>query len=131
MDESLFIEPIGSASAHTAVIDESLFIDSPAARALSPEPRVSASSAFSVPTIASLERGKYYVQLGAFSKTETVESEINRIGSAYPLAVQSAGSGEKPVYRILLGPMNQGESGAILQRFKSIGYSDAFVRTGG
>jgi hypothetical protein len=86
---------------------------------------------FSVPVIGSLEYGKYYVQLGAFSKAEAVESEISRIGKIYPLAVQNGSNGGQPLYRILLGPMNLGESGAILQRFKSIGYSDAFVRLGG
>jgi cell division protein FtsN len=92
---------------------------------ISPEPR-----RFSVPVIGGLERGKYYVQIGAFSKAETVESEISRIGGTWPVAVQNGGSGDKPLYRILLGPMNLGESGAMLQRFKSIGYSDAFVRFG-
>ncbi|MDR2133869.1 MAG: SPOR domain-containing protein [Treponema sp.] len=93
---------------------------------VSPEPW-----SFSVPVIGGLEHGKYYVQLGAFSKAEAVESEISRIGGSYPIAVQNGGSGDRPLYRILLGPMNLGESGALLQRFKSIGYSDAFVRVGG
>jgi hypothetical protein len=92
---------------------------------VSPEPR-----SFSVPVIGGLERGKYYVQIGAFSRAETVESEINRIGGSYPIAVENGGSVDRPLYRILLGPMNLGESGAMLQRFKSIGYSDAFVRSG-
>jgi cell division septation protein DedD len=82
-----------------------------------------------VRTIDQLERGKYYVQLGAFARTELVDAEINRIDTSYPIAVQQGGTQERPVYRILLGPLNLGESGAVLQRFKSIGYKDAFVRT--
>jgi hypothetical protein len=82
-----------------------------------------------VRTIANLERGKYYIQLGAFERTELVNAEISRINTSYPIAVQSGGTQEHPVYRILLGPLNLGESGAALQRFKSIGYKDAFVRT--
>jgi hypothetical protein len=85
---------------------------------------------FSVPVINSLEKGKYYLQLGAFSKAEAVEPELTRIGKTYPLTVQNSGSREKPVYRILLGPVNLGESGALLQRFKGIGYGDAFIRSG-
>jgi hypothetical protein len=87
-------------------------------------------SVFSVPLISGLERGKYYLQLGAYSKAESVETEISRIGRAYPIAVQNGGSSDKPVYRILLGPVNLGESGALLQRFKGIGFKDAFVRSG-
>jgi hypothetical protein len=92
-------------------------------------------SRFSVPLITTLEKGKYYVQLVAFSKTELIEPELSKIGRSYPLAIQiyenpPKGSREHPLYRILLGPMNLGESGAMLQRFKGIGYTDAFVRQG-
>jgi hypothetical protein len=86
---------------------------------------------FSAPFIAALERGMYYLQLGAYSKPDLVESELSRIGGAYPLAVQNGGSFEKPLYRILVGPVNLGESSALLQRFKGNGYRDAFVRRDG
>jgi hypothetical protein len=69
--------------------------------------------------------------LGAFSKAESVESEISRIGRTYPLAIQNGGTSERPIYRILLGPVNLGESSALLERFKKSGYTDAFVRSGG
>jgi hypothetical protein len=113
MDDSLFVAPIGEAAA------------------VSEEPDVPAvPSLFSVPVIGSLERGKYYLQIGAFSRPESAESELNKIGKTYPLSIQNGGSDEKPIYRILVGPINLGESGALLQRFKSIGYNDAFVRSG-
>jgi hypothetical protein len=82
---------------------------------------------FSVPLIADLERGKYYLQLAAYNKAESVEKELTRIGSAWPLTVQASGSPEQPLYRILVGPVNLGESGALLQRFKGSGYADAFI----
>jgi hypothetical protein len=88
------------------------------------------AAVFSAPLIGRLEQGKYYVQLGAYSRAELVEAELRRIGRAYPVAIQNGGSSERPLYRILLGPVNLGESGAILQRFKGSGYSDAFVRQG-
>ena len=84
-------------------------------------------SPFLVPMITSMEQGKYYVQLGAYSRAELVEDEINRIGVNNPLTIQNIGSDEKPLFRVLLGPLNLGESGAMLQRFKSIGYKDAFL----
>jgi len=85
-------------------------------------------SPFQAPLISSLERGKWYVQLGVYSRPDNVEDEISRIGTAYPVAIQNVGSDTSPMFRVLLGPLNQGESGAMLQRFKSIGYADAFVR---
>jgi hypothetical protein len=86
---------------------------------------------FSVPVISRLERGKYYLQLGAFSKPESVELELSKIGKTYPLAIQAGDNGEEPLYRILLGPVNLGESGALLRRFKGSGYGDAFIRQEG
>jgi hypothetical protein len=91
-------------------------------------PGMSDFSPFQVPLISRMEQGKCYVQVAAYQRVEHVEDEINRIGTAYPLAVQNVGSDTKPMFRILLGPLNQGESGAMLQRFKSIGYNDAFIR---
>jgi hypothetical protein len=121
-DESLFIDPLEMAKEEPQrVIDETLVI-----APIDTQPQI--DSTFSVPVIGRLEQGKYYVQLGAFNKEEQVEDEISRIGKLYPLAVQNGGSDEKPMYRILLGPLNLGESGAVLQRFKTIGYPGAFVR---
>jgi cell division septation protein DedD len=84
---------------------------------------------FSVPLVSTLERGKYYLQLGAFSRAASVEDALIKIDKSFPLAVQAGGSADKPLYRILIGPVNQGESGALLQRFKRGGYSDAFVKS--
>jgi hypothetical protein len=86
---------------------------------------------FSVPMISRLEKGKYYLQLAAYTLPELVETELLKISTVYPLAVQESGSAEKPLYRILIGPVNLGESGALLQRFKVSGYRDAFIRKEG
>jgi hypothetical protein len=121
--------PVEAAGPAEAVPDEAYFVDP-----VSPEPTERAgedavpSGLFSVPLVAGLESGKYYLQIGAYSRVETVESELSKIDRVYPVAVQNAGDTEKPVYRILLGPVNLGESGALLQRFKGMGYGDAFVR---
>ena len=88
----------------------------------------SAPSPFQAPLIDNLESGKWYVQLAAYTQYDHVEDEISRIGTVYPLAIQNIGSDIKPMFRVLLGPLSQGESGAMLQRFKSLGYTDAFIR---
>jgi len=80
---------------------------------------------FSVPRIYELSRGWYYVQVAALDSVESVESTIDKIDRSYKPVVYKDGD---HWYRVLLGPLNQGESAAILQRFKSIGYKDAFVR---
>jgi hypothetical protein len=80
---------------------------------------------FSAQRITELVRGKYYVQLMSFDSPESVQSGINRIDQHFNPVVYKDGD---KWYRILLGPLNQGESAAVLARFKSIGYKDAFVR---
>jgi len=93
-------------------------------------------AAFSIPRIFSLDYGKYYVQIAAVNTPEQVESTVRRIDRerlspepflSYQPVVFKDGDNW---YRILLGPLNQGESAAVLQRFKSIGFNDAFVRRG-
>jgi hypothetical protein len=118
------------------VITEVTVVEANPARPLPPPPlpAPTASSGevnFSVPRISSLERGKYYLQLAAYSIPELVETELRKISTIYPLAVQESGHSGRPLYRILVGPVNLGESGALLQRFKVSGYRDAFIRKEG
>jgi hypothetical protein len=84
--------------------------------------------AFSVPVISRLDKDKYYLHLGAYTRVELAEAALSRIEGFYPLVVQTGGTFEKPLYRILLGPVNLGEGGALLQRFKRSGYRDAFLK---
>ncbi|MDR0642994.1 MAG: SPOR domain-containing protein [Treponema sp.] len=98
-----------------------------------PQPKEENSGAqgkFSVPVkvIGELERGKYYVQIGAYRNMASVESALLKIDPAYPLNIQNAGTGGSQVYRLLVGPLNLGESGALVQRFKGSGYRDAYIR---
>jgi len=80
----------------------------------------------SIRTIDRLDKGKYYVQVAA-PPADLVENMLKQIDRNFsPVVFKSADN----MYRILIGPLNQGESAAVLVRFKSIGYKDAFVRIG-
>ena len=126
IDPVYFIDPITAAA-----LPANIPVETAAVAVIPQESIISVlpDTVFSVPLINSLEIGKYYIQLAAFGKTENVESELDKIGRAWPLAVQGSGTPDNPVYRILVGPVNLGESGALLQRFKGT-YKDAFVRLG-
>jgi len=90
-----------------------------------PVPVTPMDADFSVPRVSQLDQGWYYVQIAAMDSAESVQNTLNQIDLAYKPVVYSPGDS---YYRILLGPLNQGESAAILARFRSIGYRDAFVR---
>jgi len=115
LDPTLFVAPIGSAPA--------------SAQYLVPAVPAQPEQIFSAPMINSLEMGRYYIQLAAFSKIENVRAEISKIDRSLPVAIMNAGTAAQPLYRLLIGPVNLGESGALLQRFK-VTYKDAFVRLG-
>ena len=85
---------------------------------------------FKAPLVERLEKGKFYVQLGAFGKADSVNGILASIGELFPATVQAGGTVEKPVYRVFVGPVNLGESGALLMRFRKSGYPDAFVKEG-
>ena len=124
IDLSLFVDPVNEAPlAHQPAGFPGLI------EPVSGTTFVPSDSIFSAPLISCLEKGKYYLQIAAYSKEETVRSEISKIDNNLPVAVMNAGNPEKPVYRILIGPVNLGESGALLQRFK-VSHKDAFVRLG-
>jgi hypothetical protein len=123
-DPAYFIPQVkpGGESLDAPFIDPSLFIEPLRDKA-------GISSVFSVPLIGSMEKGKHYVQIAAYSNTESVEYEISRIDKNLPMAVMNAGSEDKPVYRVLIGPISAWESGAILERCK-LTYGGAFVWQG-
>jgi len=97
----------------------------------SPETAVKSNNLINDPNFSAQSKNKlevgYYVQLASFDSAESVQSGINRIDQHYKPVVVVYKDGDK-WYRILLGPLNQGESAAVLARFKSLGYKDAFVR---
>ncbi|MDR0909253.1 MAG: SPOR domain-containing protein [Spirochaetaceae bacterium] len=94
----------------------------------SPASAASGSTGFSVPTITNLEKGKYYLQVGAFKYPASIEPELDRIGKNYPLVVELGGSSDSRLYKVLLGPVSEGEAGALFQEFRGKGYSDVFIR---
>jgi hypothetical protein len=104
-----------------------VIVEGPQGEAREPAPREEGSFSVPVKIINELEKGKYYVQLGAYRNIASVESALLRIDPGYPLNIQNAGAGD--MYRLLVGPLNLGESGALVQRFKGSGYRDAYVRT--
>ena len=114
-------------------IDPNDIIPGITASAVTERPRpipVPDSRAFSIRSISSLDRGQYYVQLAAIPEN-LVENTLRQFDTQFFSYNPAVFRDRDDSYRILIGPLNQGESAAVLARFKSIGYRDAFVRRGG
>jgi len=114
-----FVPPIGSPPSSVAERK-----DPPPAASVSRKPQQ-----FKAPLVTGLERGKWYVQIGAYTRTDHVENAVNRVGTASPMVIHSVGTDKAPMFRVLLGPFSQSESKTMMQRFKDKGY-DAFLRNG-
>jgi hypothetical protein len=123
------------AKPETAAVESAPVEDSPqsalpvnaaeSAAAPSRAPAPARSPGFSAPVIRELERGKYYLQIASYTREDLAAAELAKLGTAYPVTVQTQGAAP---YRILIGPVNRGESAALLENFRTKGYRDAFVR---
>ena len=79
-----------------------------------------------VPTLKELERGKYYVQIGVFKDDGNIKSIFDKYQSEYPITIVPLSSGSAK--QVLIGPLGVDEYGTVLNRFKSYGFKDAFLR---
>ena len=95
------------------------------------KPAASTSSATSydkyiVPSLSQLESGKYYIQIAAYGSDENILEIINKYGSNYPITIVPMAGGKTK--QVLIGPVTMDEYKVVLERFKSYGFKDAFLR---
>jgi hypothetical protein len=81
--------------------------------------------------IKHLANDKYYLQIGLFDRKDVLARELPNLNWAYPYSLETSGNPQSPMYKLLVGPVNEGESNALLLRFKRYGYNDAFIRKEG
>ncbi|MBI9108318.1 MAG: SPOR domain-containing protein [Spirochaetales bacterium] len=75
-----------------------------------------------------LEQKRHYLQLGAFRERNSALRAAGKLENGYPVTILTDGGGEAVSYKLLLGPLSEDESGALLYNFRAGGYSDAFIR---
>ncbi|MBQ7619098.1 MAG: hypothetical protein IJS51_03080 [Treponema sp.] len=107
--------------------EEVAAISSPDIDAPVPAPAVVKSSGVAyVNGYGDLADQKYYVQIAVYKSSENVEQIANKYSDLYPITVVQQGA-KSPV---LVGPLNVDEYGVVLERFRSYGFKDAFVKVG-
>ncbi|MBR6582435.1 MAG: hypothetical protein IKK80_02345 [Treponema sp.] len=79
-----------------------------------------------VPSLQDLESGKYYIQIASLRDDKNIEEIISKYANNYPITIVPKKAGN--IKQILVGPLSMDEYGVVLQRFKSYGYKDAFLR---
>ncbi|MEE0133841.1 MAG: SPOR domain-containing protein [Treponema sp.] len=79
-----------------------------------------------VKSLSELESGKYYVQVATFAEQENIDRLLKEYGSKYPFVMVPLKSGK--AMQMMVGPLNVDEYGAVLARFKNLGFKDSFLR---
>lgn len=135
-DEDESYEPIVlvPASANPPVAEEKNVEDAETAASVeeTAQPVVSTASdsfyfdKYIVSSLSDLEKGKYYVQIAMLGSEDNIRSTIKKYGKQYPITLVPLASGKG--YQFLIGSLNMDEYGTVLNRFKSYGYKDAFLR---
>ncbi|MCK5200795.1 MAG: SPOR domain-containing protein [Spirochaetales bacterium] len=77
-----------------------------------------------------LAEDSYYLQLGAYREQYSALDLADSLGGMYPVTVFISDSPDTFNYKVMVGPLGQDESGAIMYSFRSSGYPDAFLRKG-
>ncbi|MBQ5997995.1 MAG: hypothetical protein IJL70_00815 [Treponema sp.] len=81
---------------------------------------------YKVSSMADLEKGKFYVQIAMLGDESNIRATISKYGKQYPIALVPLANGKG--YQFLIGSLSMDEYGTVLNRFRSYGYRDAFLR---
>ena len=81
---------------------------------------------YTVPSLKYLKSGNYYVQIGVYGDKANIKAIIDTYAGKYPVTLVPLASGKAT--QVLIGPLSVDEYGTVLNRFKSYGYKDAFLR---
>lgn len=79
-----------------------------------------------VNSLKDLDSSKYYIQIAALGNDANILELVNKYGKHYPIVVVPK-EGTKVKY-IFVGPLNVDEYKVVLERFKSYGFKDAFIK---
>ncbi|MCK9168868.1 MAG: SPOR domain-containing protein [Treponema sp.] len=81
---------------------------------------------YTVPSLKALSSGRYYIQIGVYADEANIRKVVRKYAGAYPVTIVPLVSGKAK--QLMIGPLSVDEYAAVIERFKSYGYKDAFLR---
>lgn len=96
---------------------------------LKPEP--SAVPVRPAMAIGMLERGRHYIQVGAYRTEAAAAETVSILRMDYVIVLETSAGSSSNIWKIFVGPMGRDESGMALLRVRSLGFKDAFLKVGG
>ena len=127
--EGLDAAAVSAVSAPVAAPVLAAAITAPASAASTSDATANAALA-ALPCVSSLAKGSYYVQIASYSDPTRAKKVVDGYAPKYPIVVEQGTTARGSVLKVCVGPVKKDEYGAILERFKSLGFKDAFVRKG-
>lgn len=82
----------------------------------------------SVSPAEGLVPGMYYIQIGAYRSSPSLDAAVSRLRDTFPVTVDTVQAGSGPVYRLFVGPLGRDETGVALLRVRSLGFKEAFLK---
>lgn len=86
------------------------------------------ANAEALPPAEGLVPGMYYIQVGAFRSSPSLDAAASRLRDTFPVTVDTVQAGSGPVYRLFVGPLGRDEMGVALLRVRSLGFKEAFLK---
>ncbi len=83
-----------------------------------------------IPVQRTIDSGSYYLQVAAYSKLDLAQDRGRQLASQYPVTLFKDEKPSNAPYKLMIGPLNEHESGTLLFTFTARGYRDAFIRKG-
>ncbi|MQY76604.1 MAG: hypothetical protein GH155_03155 [Spirochaeta sp.] len=81
--------------------------------------------------IDKLPKESYFIQLGAYTAKSLAMKLSRDLAGSYSVAILPAtGRDRGIIYKVMVGPVNDDESGVLLYNLKSRGFKDAFIQYG-
>ncbi|MBN2812381.1 MAG: SPOR domain-containing protein, partial [Spirochaetales bacterium] len=115
-----------ASSASAAVVPPVQASAAPIAAAIAPAPAPAAISG--LPFISSFAKGSYYVQIASCAETLNAKKIVDEWGASYPVVVERSSGAKGELLKVYVGPVQKDEYGAVLERFRQLGFKDAFVK---
>ena len=79
-------------------------------------------------TKTTLEKGNLYVQIVLYNDKKQAEAVVKTYMPKYPMLMEEKIGINKKRYIVFVGPLKSNEAGAVAERFKSLGFKDAFIK---
>jgi hypothetical protein len=84
----------------------------------------------SLPFITSLDKGSFYIQIASCAEIANAKKLVDTYGKKYPVSVVRGAAKNGDIVKVYIGPVRKDEYGAMLERFRLLGFKDAFVKKG-